>query len=410
MTLTTCESTMAQSGQLVATTFTTFSFTGGTNASLKVLQDGRMLFWKNLERDTAYWRDIVKNRILNPERTLDPHTMWYLTQRGNIEVNRHALNVANGDRAYLHPGVRYKYSFDVTIVDTYPIGTPASAKWWNNVTWAIVHQIHGTFDAEWTDESVIPPKVYPPDGNKQPTMEICIENGSPGSVWRVRNRYSNGDEGAADWNHGSSVFAHSDVTAFSPPPPGGSKTYHFEVEYEGDANSSDGSTGCTIVKVTQGAGLQQEILDETNIQNAYRHRSGRDLSGDWGVGGQCAFGIYTTYDSFVTDSDGDGFSDIAGTRPALNSSLNSNHLVMDIEGDGRYYEQICMIFDKIRWDVERIGGDLNLDGTIDFQEFLTFSRNFGMNSNAWADGDFDGNGTVDFADFLQMSGNFARYK
>ena len=52
-------------------------------------------------------------------------------------------------------------------------------------------------------------------------------------------------------------------------------------------------------------------------------------------------------------------------------------------------------------------GDTNLDGEVDFADFLVLSNNFGKTVDAvWADGDFDGDGKVEFADFLILSGNF----
>lgn len=53
-------------------------------------------------------------------------------------------------------------------------------------------------------------------------------------------------------------------------------------------------------------------------------------------------------------------------------------------------------------------GDLNLDGSIDFSDFLEFSRSFGRQSDgpAWTGGDFDCSGNTDFDDFLLISSNF----
>ena len=53
-------------------------------------------------------------------------------------------------------------------------------------------------------------------------------------------------------------------------------------------------------------------------------------------------------------------------------------------------------------------GDSNLDGEVNFQDFLVLANNFGRTDAAFADGDFDENGTVDFVDFLALSQNFGR--
>ena len=51
-------------------------------------------------------------------------------------------------------------------------------------------------------------------------------------------------------------------------------------------------------------------------------------------------------------------------------------------------------------------GDTNLDGTVDFQDFLVLSQGFGRSDASWASGDFDGNGLVEFSDFLLLSSHF----
>lgn len=52
-----------------------------------------------------------------------------------------------------------------------------------------------------------------------------------------------------------------------------------------------------------------------------------------------------------------------------------------------------------------VAGDTDLDGDVDFTDFLVLSANFGM-SGGWTEGDFNQNGTVDFDDFLAQSANF----
>ena len=50
-------------------------------------------------------------------------------------------------------------------------------------------------------------------------------------------------------------------------------------------------------------------------------------------------------------------------------------------------------------------GDADLDGEVEFDDFLVLSDNFG-HSGGWGQGDFDGNGEIDFSDFLALSANF----
>lgn len=50
-------------------------------------------------------------------------------------------------------------------------------------------------------------------------------------------------------------------------------------------------------------------------------------------------------------------------------------------------------------------GDANVDGTVDFTDFLALQTSFGT-SGIWTDGDFNGDGTVNFTDFLALQTNF----
>jgi len=53
-------------------------------------------------------------------------------------------------------------------------------------------------------------------------------------------------------------------------------------------------------------------------------------------------------------------------------------------------------------------GDLDLDGTVAFADFLVLSSNFGSAGGGYAAGDIDLDGTVAFADFLALSANFGK--
>ena len=50
-------------------------------------------------------------------------------------------------------------------------------------------------------------------------------------------------------------------------------------------------------------------------------------------------------------------------------------------------------------------GDANLDGLVEFADFLLLAQGFGK-PGGWRDGDFSGDGNVQFEDFLLLSGNF----
>lgn len=55
-----------------------------------------------------------------------------------------------------------------------------------------------------------------------------------------------------------------------------------------------------------------------------------------------------------------------------------------------------------------LGGDADLNGRVEFADFLLLSASFGSEDAHFGDGDFDCNGRVEFADFLTMSSNFGQ--
>lgn len=55
-----------------------------------------------------------------------------------------------------------------------------------------------------------------------------------------------------------------------------------------------------------------------------------------------------------------------------------------------------------------LGGDTDLNGSVEFADFLILSANFGSSDAHFGEGDFDCNGQVEFADFLTMSSNFGQ--
>ena len=50
-------------------------------------------------------------------------------------------------------------------------------------------------------------------------------------------------------------------------------------------------------------------------------------------------------------------------------------------------------------------GDANLDGNVDFDDFIIVQENFGS-EGSWGTGDFDGDNVVKFPDFLILSENY----
>ena len=67
--------------------------------------------------------------------------------------------------------------------------------------------------------------------------------------------------------------------------------------------------------------------------------------------------------------------------------------------------------DRIHWIESLSGsllGDTDLNGSVDFLDFLALANGFGMSDTGWTGGDFDGSGSTDFLDFLTLANNFGK--
>jgi hypothetical protein len=53
-----------------------------------------------------------------------------------------------------------------------------------------------------------------------------------------------------------------------------------------------------------------------------------------------------------------------------------------------------------------IPGDANLDGSVNFNDFLVLQNNFNAPGTTFGQGNFDFNGLTDFNDFLVLQNNF----
>jgi hypothetical protein len=53
-------------------------------------------------------------------------------------------------------------------------------------------------------------------------------------------------------------------------------------------------------------------------------------------------------------------------------------------------------------------GDANVDGTVNFADFVALSDNYGRAGRGWTGADFDGDGMTNFADFAVLSNHYGQ--
>ena len=51
----------------------------------------------------------------------------------------------------------------------------------------------------------------------------------------------------------------------------------------------------------------------------------------------------------------------------------------------------------------RLPGDADLNGDVQFSDFVTLTNHFGLTERTWSDGDFNCDGQVQFADFAILA-------
>jgi rhamnogalacturonan endolyase len=66
-----------------------------------------------------------------------------------------------------------------------------------------------------------------------------------------------------------------------------------------------------------------------------------------------------------------------------------------------------ILYDAMRFEVNALAGDANLDGLVNFDDLLALAAKYGQLANqTWLNGDFDENGTVNFDDLLLLASNY----
>lgn len=103
-------------------------------------------------------------------------------------------------------------------------------------------------------------------------------------------------------------------------------------------------------------------------------------------------------DDFVVDT-----KDIDAVYAAVAAS--SSDPIFDLNDDNEVSESdATYLIEEILHTKQ---GDIDLNGRVDFIDFLAIAQNFGTDEGAdWASGDMNGDGSVSFTDFLALAANF----
>lgn len=106
------------------------------------------------------------------------------------------------------------------------------------------------------------------------------------------------------------------------------------------------------------------------------------------------------------DFDGDGDCDVVDLDQLAGEVIaGANTAKFDLTEDGAVNQPDV---DAFLAEVQRQSGDADLNGAVEFADFLVLSNNFGADGVLWSGGDFDIDGKVAFSDFLVLSGNFGQ--
>lgn len=105
----------------------------------------------------------------------------------------------------------------------------------------------------------------------------------------------------------------------------------------------------------------------------------------------------------VGDFDKDGNVDIHDLDSLCDQiAVASGDLGFDLNGDNNVGQDDARDFLTL---VGSLAGDINLDGDVEFADFLILADHFGE-AGSWSHGDLDCDGTVQFPDFLILAENF----
>ena len=89
-------------------------------------------------------------------------------------------------------------------------------------------------------------------------------------------------------------------------------------------------------------------------------------------------------------------------------SFNLVDAELNDTGDISYQSDFKLIHDDLVGSGKLLDGDANLDGAVDFNDFLDLQNNFGQLATKFSQGNFNFDGTTDFNDFLVLQNNFGQ--
>lgn len=101
-----------------------------------------------------------------------------------------------------------------------------------------------------------------------------------------------------------------------------------------------------------------------------------------------------------------GLSDIDLLIGAIASGANAAEFDLNADGAVNLVDRDIFLGDGLISNGNKLTGDVDFNGIVDFTDFLTISANFNSPEAKWSLGDFDGVGGVGFTDFLALSANF----
>lgn len=160
----------------------------------------------------------------------------------------------------------------------------------------------------------------------------------------------------------------------------------------------DGNMAPHFVAFDSGV-LPIEIPADSNLRFRWKSTLAADASDDW-VFGVDDVSITTFFLGDFDNSGGIDEDDIDTLSAAIRAGSSNTDFDLNMD------DQVTGADRNLLLDIGGISlGDTDLDGSVDFADFLRLSDAYGT-GDSWSQGDFDGDGVVAFADFLALSVNF----